>query len=125
MDSPDEIRNRLAYATGTEHYWRAFPDNNRFFFTDGVKDMTEICGAFWLITAVFSWQGEDEVKNEPFQVWILRFVEKAKGDNALLVCEDGNHRELLRQEIEFTDFPLPEGITLYLDGGVLMLTSEY
>jgi hypothetical protein len=125
MGNPDEIRNRLAQATGTEHYWRAFSDNDRFFFTDGVKDMAEICSAFWLVTAVFSWQSEDKVKNEPFQVWTLRFIDKAKGDNALLVCEDGNNRELARQEIGFTDFPLPEGITLYLDGGVLMLTSEY
>jgi hypothetical protein len=68
VDSPDEIRNRLAHATGTGHYWRAFPDNDKFLLTDGVNDMAEICGAFWLITAVFSWQGEEKVKNEPFQV---------------------------------------------------------
>jgi hypothetical protein len=34
-------------------------------------------------------------------------------------------KELARQEIHYTDFPLPEGITLYLDGGVLLLPSEY
>jgi hypothetical protein len=125
MDSPDEIRRQLAHATGTEHYWRVFPDNDKFLLTNGAKDMAEICGAFWLITAVFSWQGEDKVKNEPFQIWVLRFIDQTKGDDALLICEDGNDRELARQEIEYTDFPLPEGITLYLDGGVLMLTSEY
>jgi hypothetical protein len=79
MVNPNEIRNRLAQATG----------------------------------------------NEPFQVWILRFIDKANGNDALLICEDGNNKELARQNIEYTDFPLPEGITLYLDGGVLMLTSEY
>ena len=125
MESPEAIRSRLAHATGTEHYWRAFPDNDNFLLTDGVKDMAEICGAFWLITAVFSWQCEEKVRKEPFQVWILRFNDKTKGDNAILICEDGNNIELARQEIEYTDFPIPEGIKLYLSDGVLLLPSEY
>jgi hypothetical protein len=125
MGNLDEIRERLAHATGTENYWLLFPGNQNFKFTDGVKEVIEICGAYWLITAVFSWQDKGKVKNEPFQVWILRFIDKAKGDDALLICEDGNNRELARLEIEYTDFPLPEGFTLYLVGGVLMLPSEY
>ena len=125
MESPERIRENLAYAAGTENYWRAFPSNDNFLFTDGVKDMAEMCGAFWLIDAVFSWQGENKVKGENFQVWKLSFEDKAKGDEAVLTCENGNNNELTRQKIEYTDFPLPEGITLYLDGGVLMLTSEY
>ena len=125
MESPEVIRGRLAHATGTSSYWQAFPENDRFLFTDGVKDMAEICEAFWLITAVFSWQGDRKVKKESFQVWKLRFNDKEKGDDALLICENGNNRELVRQEISYTDFPLPEGMKLYLDGGVLMLPSEY
>ena len=125
MESPEEIREMLVQATGTEQYWRAFPNNDKFLFTDGVKLMAEMCGAFWLITAVFSWQGKAKVRSEPFQVWILRFIDKEKGDNALLICEDGNKKELTRQEIEFTDFPLPEGIKLYLVDNILLLPSEY
>ena len=125
MENPETIRETLIQATGTEQYWRAFPENDKFLFTDGVKLMAEICEAFWLITAVFSWQCEKKSKEEPFQVWILRFKNKTKGDDALLICEDGNNRELTRQEIEYTDFPLDEGIKLYLDGGILMLPSEY
>ena len=125
MENPDVIRNRLSQVTGTEKYWRAFPENDSFLFTDGVKDMAEICDAFWLITAVFSWQCEEIVRKEPFQVWILYFKDKTKGDDAFLICEDGNNKELARQEIEYTDFPLDEGIKLYLDGGILMLPSEY
>jgi len=125
MDNPDDIRSRLAQATGTTHYWRVFPENDKFLLTDGAKDMAEICGAYWLITAVFSWQCEETVIREPFQVWKLQFNNKTKGDDAVLTCEDGNNKELARQEIEYTDFPLHEGIKLYLDGGVLMLPSEY
>jgi hypothetical protein len=122
MDSPEEIRSALAQATGTENYWRVFPGNDNFLLTDGVQLMAELCGAFWLVTAVFSWQCEEKVRKEPFQVWTLR-LEKENG--AILTCEDGNGRELARQKIEFTDFPLPEGVTLYLDGGVLLLPSKY
>ena len=125
MENPEAIREMLAHATGTDHYWRAFPENDKFLFTDGVKLMAEVCEAFWLITAVFSWQRESKVRDESFQVWILRFNNKEKGDDAFLICEDGNNRELARQEISYTDFPLPEGIKMYLDSGVLMLTSEY
>lgn len=123
MESPENIRYALAHATGTEHYWRAFPNNDNFLFTDGVNVMAEMCGAFWLVTAVFSWQCEEKVRKEPFQVWELCLNEG--GDSAVLICEDGNNKELARQEISYTDFPLPEGIKLYLDGGVLLLPSEY
>jgi hypothetical protein len=125
MESPKNIRNTLVQFCGTEHYWLTFPNNTDFKITDGAKAMAEICEAYWLITAIFSWQVEKKVSKEPFQVWILRFNDKAKGDDAVLLCEDGNHHEVARQEIEYTDFPLPEGIKLYLDGGVLLLPSEY
>jgi hypothetical protein len=89
------------------------------------RQAQSITGGHFQITAVFSWQGEGKVKGEPFQVWKLCFEDKEKGDKAVLICEDGNNRELTRQEIEYTDFSLREGITLFLDGGVLMLSSEY
>ena len=47
---------------------------------------------------------------------------------AIVVCEDGNDKELIRQEIKFTDFPLEE-IKLYFiwdgDHGTILLPSEY
>jgi hypothetical protein len=125
VESPEAIRSALAQATGTEKYWRFFPENDNFLLTDGVKLMAEMCDAFWLVTAAFSWQSKRNVRNESFQVWTLRFEDKKKGGSAILTCEDGNNRELTRQMIEYTDFPLPEGITLYLDDNVLLLPSEY
>jgi hypothetical protein len=45
-----------------------------------------------------------------------------------LVCEDGNGKEHARQEIPFTDFPMP-AVSLYAcwDGAhwVIMLPGEY
>jgi hypothetical protein len=125
LESPEEIRNKLLQFCGTERYWLCFPDDSHFKLTDGAKAMAEICEAYWLIMAIFSWQIVDKVKNEVFQVWRLRVNDKTKGDDAVLICEDGNNHEITRQEITYTDFPLPEGIKLYLDNGVLMLPSEY
>ena len=125
MESPEIIRSTLAQHHCTDHYWLILPGNDDFKITDGVKAMAQLCEAYWLVTAVFSWQGNSKLKDEPFQVWILRFNDKTNGDDAVLICEDGNKNELARQEIDYTDFPLPEGIKLFLDGGVLLLPSEY
>ena len=125
MESPEVIREALAQHVCTEQHWLLLPECTDFKYTDGVKNMAEICEAYWLITAIFSWQQDDRLKNEPFQVWMLRFNDKTEGNDAVLFCEDGNDNDLIRQEMEYTDFPLPEGIMLFLDNGVLLLPSEY
>jgi len=54
-------------------------------------------------------------------------VEVTEG-RAVMIYEDGNGREHARQEIPYTDFPLPS-ITLYAcwdqQHWVIMLPSEY
>jgi hypothetical protein len=61
------------------------------------------------------------VRAEAFQVWTLNV---AADRTATATAADGNDRVIVRQEIEFTDFPLSE-IKLYLTDGVLLLPSEY
>ena len=46
MESPRAIREMFAYQTCTEQYWRVFPENDKFLFTDGIKLMAETCEAF-------------------------------------------------------------------------------
>lgn len=41
-----------------------------------------------------------------------------------MTCEDGNGKEVYRQELKSTDFPLPE-ITFYFTDNVIMLPTEY
>lgn len=43
---------------------------------------------------------------------------------ATLTCDDGNDTVVYRQELGYTDFPLPE-ITLYFTDNVILLPSEY
>ncbi|MDR2457349.1 MAG: hypothetical protein LBD41_02575 [Clostridiales Family XIII bacterium] len=125
MESAEDIRNVLACCTGSENCWKIFPNDNVPKITDGVKAMAEMCGAFWLVIAVVSWQSNRKVSKEPFQVWKLVLDTDKDSDSAVLIGEDGNDREIARQEIEYTDFPLPEGITLYFTDGILLLPSEY
>ena len=118
MQNPEYIRNVLAQAVGTTQYWRVYPD---FLITDGVKAMIELCSASWLVSDIFLLSRNEKVKNEGFVVWKLTL----KGSSAVLVAEDGNYHELIREEIPFTDFPLNEGISLYWCDNVLLLPTEY
>lgn len=90
-------------------------------YTDGVKAVADKAGAYWLLDAVFSYRFLPKAAREPFQVWRL----KVTNGSAVLTMTDGTAggRPIVTQKIPFTDFPLPE-ITLYLEGGVLMLPAE-
>lgn len=95
-------------------------------YTEGVKYLADNAGngAHWLIDAIASYQGEKALRAErlqEFQLWELAVA----GNKAVLTCkEDTDAPEVVRQEIEYTDFPL-EHITLYVEGGVLLLPSEH
>ena len=84
--------------------------------------MIDMCEAYWLVNHIASYQMEEKIRDEEFQVWKL---ERRQDDTATLTCDDGNGHVLLSDAINYTDFPLPEGIKLYLDNGVLLLPSEY
>ena len=122
-DTADErkatIEQALAQHSGSLQRFRHWA--KRIIYTPGVGDMAAICGAYWLIDLVASHQVTPSVRAEEFQVWTLTVADDR---TALAVGDDGNGREVARQVIEFTDFPLDE-IKLYLDQGTLMLPGEY
>jgi hypothetical protein len=95
--------------------------------------------AFWLMDAIASYQGEAALKHHEFQVWklvihppdepgpaqntVMAVLQSKPGHapekpfnphrHASLICTNGNEKELVRQEIDMTDF-LPVGeVTLY------------
>ena len=111
---------QLGLFTGTEHYHRL---NRKCLLTDGAKYLAEGAGAFWLMDAAASYLlelGTDD--------WFVQVVLKVTGSSALLILEDGNGRVRARQEIPYTDFPIPS-YTLYAcwngEHWVLMLPNEY
>jgi hypothetical protein len=118
MIEANEIKENLKQFTGTEYYYQ-----NVFGikYTDGIKYLAESCECYWLIDAVASWQFDEKVKLEEFQVFKL----KVKSDkSAILNIEDGNYNIVAFQELEFTDFPLDE-IELWFSNGVCYLPSEH
>jgi len=125
----EELKKELNGFIGTECYYQHFTGGK---FTDGVKHLADRAEAYWLIDAIFSWQGErrsfefrgekrERVKDAPFQIWILKVADSSA---VLEMREDSDQPAVVRQEIEFTDFPAGE-IKLYLIDGVLLLPSEY
>lgn len=109
----------LVQFTGTETWWR-HPLKKDILYTDGAKYVADAGEAYWLLDVIVSVQTLPRMKRQEFQVWIL----KVNGNTGVVTAEDGNGKVIYRQELEFTDFPLPE-IKFYFTDGVILLPSEY
>lgn len=111
----------LTHFHGTENYYRHWLGLN---YTDGVKYIADKAGAYWFLDIVASYQrylSQFPGMND-FQVWQLSVnVEVSSG---VVVCEDGNENEMVRQDLPFTDFPL-QRISLWVENGTILLPSEH
>ena len=117
--TPGELQSFLSHFIGTECYYRHWL--KVIVYTDGIKAMAEKAGAHWLIDAIASYQKASFREKYPFQVWRLT----VEGSKAVLVMqEDQGEPIIVRQEIEYTDFPEGEW-KFYLIDEVLMLPGEY
>jgi hypothetical protein len=110
----------LCQFTGTENWYR-HPLVRSVTYTDGAQYVAERGGAYWLLDIIATMQLEKAIRVESFQVWKLAVKPDRSGT---VTCEDGNGNEVYRQELEFTDFPLPE-ITFYFTDNVILLPTEY
>jgi hypothetical protein len=116
--TPEQIKSELNHFTGTEHYYK-HPFG--ILFTDGVKFLAEECQSYWLIDLVASYQVEESVMKEPFQVFKLTVN---KDHSAKVEISDGNDNILHLQIIDYTDFPLDQ-IQLWCIDKICILPSEY
>src|SRR5258706_11942595 len=111
--------NFFGSGNGSENFYR-----NRLspiIYTDGVKDMAETCGAYWLIDLIISHQLIKTVRLEPVLTWELKRV---MDDSFNIVATDGNSRGNASQQIPFSDFTY-DIATMWLIDGCLMLPNEY
>jgi hypothetical protein len=118
-DIKAELQCGLAMHTGTTRWFRHW--SRRLVYTEGVQYLAETAGAYWLIDLVASWCPHPTLRNEGFVVWKLTVQPDC---TAIAIADDGNGRELARQDIPWTDFPLDE-VSLYLTDSTLLLPSEY
>jgi hypothetical protein len=111
------IEEVFAMSTGSVSYFKHITGG---IYTEGVQAVAEIAGAYWLIDAIFSYARKEEI-----QFWTL----EVKASKAVLTMkEDSDRPEIVRQEIEFTDFP--EGtwkfyVAMQEGKPVLMVPNEY
>lgn len=118
-DTKAELESGLAMHTGSTCLFRHW--SRRLVYTEGVQYLAEKASAYWLIDLVASWCPHASIRNEEFVLWKLA----VKPDRtAIAIAEDGDGRELARQAITWTDFPLDE-VSLYLTDNTLLLPSEY
>jgi len=104
----------------------SYPLCKNFLYTEGIHYLAKEVGAVWFITLVTSYQHKPEVKGEPFQLWNITL--DGKGGCVVTMRGDSDQPEIIRQEIDTTDFP--EDFECYcgenhLGGHTLMLKSEY
>ncbi len=119
QDSKSRLRNGLAMQTGSQCCFRHWAGTMRF--TEGLKFLADEAGAYWLIDNIAAFRLDAKVRSQDFVLWKLRVN---ADESAVLIAEDGNENEILRQHIPWTNFPLEE-ISLYLTDDMLLLPSEY
>ena len=125
----NELREGLNQFYGTETWTVFSPLFPKVLLTEGALWLAESAGAYWLMDAIASYQ-PDALKDDSLremQFWTLTVHECGK---ATLICERDKGDVVFTQEIEHTDFPLPE-IKLWVgplgeEGKyTILLPSEY
>lgn len=115
----EKLKAELLGFTGTENYYK-HPLGLRY--TDGVKHLAELAGAYWLLDAIASWQPKASKIDEEFQLWELTV--NANRSAVLCFKQDSNLPAAIKQEIEYTDFPVGS-FRLYVEQGIALLPSEH
>jgi len=110
----------LAQFTGTTCCYRI---GRKHLLTDGTHYLAEQAGCYWIMDAVSSHVAEIGTAD-----WFIVVRIEVEDHQAVMRHEDGNGRELARQAIPYTGFPL-RNLTLYAvwdtEHWVIMLPSEY
>lgn len=114
-----DILQQLPHFTGTENMWKHNTPFGSLLLTDGSNYIREAAQCRWLFDLIRSYQGT--LNGVDFQSWKLK---KNKGDSCVITCDDGNGKELARERIPYTSFPLDE-INIWLIDGTCLLPGEY
>ena len=109
--TPEELQTALSSFRGSETLTR-HGLTRRILMTQAVVFLAENAQAHSLTDLIVSHQSDPRVRTQPFQVWTLTVDVHTRG--AVATMTDGNSRQpVTRQEVPWTDFPLPE-VTIWL-----------
>ncbi len=112
-------KQNLSQFTGTQQYYRHWL--KLLVFTDGIKYLAENTNSFWLLDVIASFQHKLNSKY-PFQLWELKVNEDKTA--TVTMKEDSNTETIVKQELEYTDFPF-DYQKIYCIDNVVLLPSEY
>jgi hypothetical protein len=123
METTD-IQTTLQQFHGTcEYYKHLFPGKSPLLITEGCKYVRDKCNAYWLFDTILSYQADLYKRNIKFQIWELKQIRLDL--TWLLTCkEDTQKKTVVRQSIEFSDFPI-DYIKIWVIDTVALLPSEY
>jgi hypothetical protein len=126
--TPEALTAALAQFTGTEHYFAYWGGLSHL--TEGVQFLAKEARCGWLIDAIASYQPQ-LAKHADDRLQCLQFWKLKVNDDksAVLTCvADSGEPPAVTQQIEWTDFPLPE-IEIWVgaegDKKIALLPSEY
>ena len=119
-----KLQHDLKLFRGTSRYYKhLFPGKSPILLTDGTKYVRDEFNAYWLFDDILSYQNEQVLKKVNFQIWELQRLKKDM--SWLLTCrEDTGKKPLIRQSIEYSDFPL-DYVKIWVIDKVALLPSEY
>lgn len=120
MSKPKAVQDIINHSTGTTQYHRFSNFPHYPIITDGVREIAESAGAYWLLDIVGSYQ-QDKRLDKAFQVWKLKVNRE---NHSGVVCGYNDTKLIITQDIPFTTFPLEE-FTLYLMNDVILLPTEH
>jgi hypothetical protein len=115
-------------STGTNGYTRINPFAPKLLGTTGAVEMAKELEANWFFDIVASYMKQitkhsSENEEHFYAVRIL----KQPDNKAIFLIDDGNYKQVIRQDIEYTDLKMNLKCYLQTDGEhwVLMMPSEY
>ena len=122
MESRAAIEAVLAQCTGSENYhYNSIARASGVVYTEGIRCLTSMAECWWLMDAICAHQPQcrrDSMLRQ-MQFWTLT----VEDNSGVLVCERDAGDIAIKQEIEYTDFPLDE-IRIWLEAGEAIIDGE-
>lgn len=120
----EELQDLMAYATGTEAYYRFNLAGKEVLITDGVKWFIEKAGAGWFVNDFLIFQNKWIAKNPDEYFYVVKL--NVNNGKAVVTITDGDEKELFSKKYASTDCPDGEWLFYYdKDSNVLLWHGEY
>jgi hypothetical protein len=120
--TPEEIESELSQCYGSDTvYKHSFVRS--VVYTEGVRSMAILCGAYWLIDEIVLLQKKAMADPMLREIQFWTFKKNATGNGGKLECFRDTDDKAFGKRIEFIDFPLQE-IKIRVSNGVMYLPTE-